>query len=280
MPNCLIIRTAGTNCDVELAHAFTLAGATVRVEHVNALIEDPTALHEADLIGLPGGFSYGDDIAAGRILANRLRHRLEAPFRDAVSRGVPIIGVCNGFQVLIKMGLLPQGAATESQTGTESESEGGATQAATLTNNDHGRFVDRWVPVNTPTSTRCIWTQGLDRFELPIAHGEGKFVASEAVVDRLENNGQIALVYGQNDAGQTDNPNGSHRNIAGICDPSGLIFGLMPHPERYTDPTHHPLWTRQSHDQLAAVGAEGTPGLRIFRNAVAYAETQAATASV
>ncbi len=247
-PNALILRTAGTNCDLELAHAFHIAGATPHRVHLHTLIEEPARVEAFDLIGLPGGFSYGDDIAAGRILANRLRHRLDKPLRDAIDRGVPVIGICNGFQVLVKMGLLPDPHAGR--------------QTATLTDNADGRFVDRWVRLVAPPS-RCVWTRGLDAFELPIAHGEGRFVLErpEAAAE-LEANGQVALRYAAD-----DNPNGSVADIAGVCDPSGLVLGLMPHPERFTHPTHHPRWTRRGDAWLTQTPA----GVRFFENAVAHA---------
>ena len=244
MPTTLIIRTAGTNCDRELAHAFEQAGSETQTLHLNRLIEQPSLIDQFDLIGVPGGFSYGDDIAAGRIFANRLRHRLLEPLQSAVARGVPIFAPCNGFQVLVKMGLLPDPQV--------------ATQTVTLADNHTGRFVDRWVSIQANADSPCIWTQGLDTFDLPIAHGEGRFTAPSEVIERLNSQQQIALRY----AG--DNPNGSVADIAGICDPTGMVLGLMPHPERYTDPTHHPQWTRQSSDVLT----QTAPGLRFFQNAV------------
>lgn len=252
-PNALIIRTAGTNCDRELAHAFELAGAQTRSVHLHALLQQPDLISGADLIGFPGGFSYGDDIAAGRIFANRVRHRLFDAFRAAVDRGVPIIGICNGFQVLVKMGLLPDPAAGR--------------QTATLAENTTGRFIDRWVRVQVPEDTACIWTRGLGTFELPIAHGEGRFVPeSDAVLDQLRQNRQIALRYAAD-----DNPNGSRDDIAGVCDPTGVVFGLMPHPERYTHPTADPQWTRRTAEALA----ETPVGLRVFQNAVGHVRAAA-----
>ena len=146
-PTTLIIRTAGTNGDRELAHAFDQAGATPHTVHLNQLIADPTILDTADLIGFPGGFSYGDDIAAGRIFANRLRHHLLEPLRAAIRRGVPMIGICNGFQVLVKLGLLPEPEADR--------------QLVTLAANTSGRFIDRWVRLVVPQDTVCMWTRGL-----------------------------------------------------------------------------------------------------------------------
>lgn len=246
-PRTLIIRTAGTNCDVELAHAFALAGSTPETIHLHRLIDEPALIDGFDLIGFPGGFSYGDDIAAGRILANRLKHRLLEPLQKAVERGVPMIGVCNGFQVIVKMGLLPDPRKAE--------------QTVTLADNSSGRFIDKWVPLVTDADSVCVWTKGLTSFELPIAHGEGRFhPGSEANLHTLRERKQIALRYASG-----GNPNGSVDDIAGICDPSGLVFGLMPHPERFTDPTNHPQWTR------TPGSLSTTPvGLRIFQNAVEH----------
>jgi phosphoribosylformylglycinamidine synthase len=255
MPNALVIRAAGTNCDTELVRAFTLAGATVRTEHLDRLTAEPDALDEFDLIAFPGGFSYGDDIASGRIFAMRARERLYPALRRAIERGCPILGVCNGFQVLVQVGLLP-GAAGEWPQDRPPE------QTVALTENSGARFVDRWVGVKPEPGSVCVWTRGLDgdadAMRLPVAHGEGRLVTgSPAVLAELEASGRVALRY-------ADNYNGSQNAIAGICDGSGLIFGLMPHPERYLDWSRHPYWTRLPED----VRRGTTPGLRIFQNAV------------
>ncbi len=251
-PLTLILRTAGTNCDRELAHAFQLAGAATETVHLNELIRDPDRLSRYQLIGIPGGFSYGDDIAAGRILANYLRHRLMDPLRAAIDRGVPIIGICNGFQALVKLGLLPD--------------PHDGRQVVTLADNTNGRFLAKWVPMEADPSTRCIWTKGLEQFELPVAHGEGRLtVAEPAVLEQLREQGQIALRYGE---GQ--NPNGSVENIAGLCDPTGLVLGLMPHPERFVHATQPPDWTRRREELLAST----PPGLRFFQNAIAHVRSQ------
>jgi phosphoribosylformylglycinamidine synthase len=255
----LIVRAAGTNCDAELARAFSLAGATVTTIHVDALAADPRPLESADLIGFPGGFSYGDDVASGRIFALRLRRSLYGHLRAAVDRGACVIGVCNGFQVLVQAGLLPGGEGSR------------PTRDAALTDNDTGRFSDRWVGVRPDPESRCVWTRGLaeidapDAMMLPIANGEGRFIAAPATLDRLERDGLVALRYGEP-------VNGSDRDIAGICDATGRVFGLMPHPERYLDWSRHPFWTR-----LAPSARSGpTPGLRIFQNAVASVTAVAA----
>lgn len=258
-PKTLILRNAGVNCDQETAYAFTLAGADVEIIHLNRILENPSIMDGFGILALPGGFSHGDDIAAGKIFANQIHNHLADAFRKFVSAGKPIIGICNGFQVLVKTDLLPGPI-------------GGMTgQTATLAHNDCRSFVDRWIHMNTPANSKCIWTQGISQIDLPIAHGEGKFIpASKAVQQALHDNGQIALFYAKPDGapakGKTPhNPNGSTDDIAGVCDPSGLVFGLMPHPERYVDPTQHPAWTSQS--PLPTQGA----GLQVFINAVNHA---------
>jgi phosphoribosylformylglycinamidine synthase len=247
-PKTLILRTAGTNCDGETQAAFEMAGSTVEKLHLNKVLANPSLLNDYQLLAFPGGFSYGDDIAAGRILANQIMHHLREPLRMFVDAGKPVLGVCNGFQVLVKTDLLPGPIA------------GAQGQTATLTHNDSGRFQCRWVKVK-PVSRKCIWTQNLEEIELPIAHGEGKFVpASEAVRQGLIDSDQIALAY------VGENPNGSAGAIAGVCDASGLVLGLMPHPERYVSALQHPAWTSQC--PLPKAGA----GLALFQNAVRYAE--------
>lgn len=257
-PTTLILRTAGTNCDGETAYAFERAGAATEKLHVNQLLRDPALLDKYQMLALPGGFSYGDDISAGRILANQIAHHLRDAFHAFVDSGRPVIGICNGFQVLVKTDLLPGPLV------------GRSGQTCTLAHNDSGRFTDRWVRLSS-RSRKCIWTGGLENLDLPIAHGEGKFVpADDAVRQALWAEDAVALVYTRPDGSPAaghfpDNPNGSVEDIAGVCDASGLILGLMPHPERYVDPVQHPAWTAQR------PRPEEGAGLRIFRNAVAYA---------
>jgi len=255
-PKTLILRTAGVNCEQETAHAFELAGAKADFLHVNQLLQRPQVMAEYQILAIPGGFSYGDDIAAGRIFANQIRHHLADAFAAFIEAQKPIIGICNGFQVLVKTDLLPGRIA------------GREGQTCTLAHNDCGRFVDRWIHL-AARSQKCVWTAGIDRLELPIAHGEGKFVpADDSIRQELWSNDQVALVYTRPDgspaAGQLpDNPNGSTDDIAGMCDASGLVFGLMPHPERFIDAIQHPAWGRRGR---AGVGE----GLAIFQNAVRH----------
>jgi len=263
-PRALIIRTAGTNCDAELVRAFELAGAASELIHIRALIDDPARFDAFDLIGFPGGFSYGDDVASGRILAMQARERLYPALRAAADRGAAMIGVCNGFQVLVQVGLLPGPGKGEAWP------EGAAPAArVALGENEPPRFVDRWVGVEADGDSSCVWTRGLlgydhrDQAMLPVAHGEGRFIPEDqATLDRLIEHGQVALRY-------RDNPNGSAGDVAGICDASGRIFGLMPHPERYLDWNRHPFWTRL--DRTAC--PERTPGLAMFVGAVEAVRT-------
>ncbi len=249
----LVLRTAGTNCDEETAYAFEKTGAKADRVHINRLVEKPGLLDRYHILALPGGFSYGDDIASGKLLANEIRHRIEDGMRGFVGEGRLILGICNGFQVLAKAGLLPGIRANQIE--------------ATLTFNDSGRFEDRWVVLKAEESP-CVFVRPGEDMYLPVAHGEGKFVVEEEVLADLERAGLIVFRYadaaGRPGAGYPWNPNGSMADIAGICDPSGRVFGLMPHPERHVEPTQHPRWTRES---LAEEG----DGATLFRNAVQYA---------
>ncbi|MFO8008333.1 MAG: phosphoribosylformylglycinamidine synthase I [Candidatus Brocadiia bacterium] len=257
-PRVLVLRAAGTNCDRETDFAFQLAGAETESLHVNALRADPDRLAHFDILALPGGFSYGDDLGAGQVLANELLTKL----RDALDRfldaGKLIVGICNGFQVLVKTGLLPGFERWEQQ--------------ATLTFNDSHRFEDRWIYLKAPEN-RCVMVEDGESLYLPVAHAEGKFVvADESVLERLGDQGQIVYRYTDPDgrpAGYPWNPNGSVDDIAAICDPSGRILGIMPHPERHCLPLQDPRWPRRG------LSEEGE-GLRILRRAVRHAGGQVA----
>jgi len=253
----LILRTAGTNCDMETAYGFEKAGAAPEFLHANRVFGDPSHLDRFQIMAIPGGFTYGDDIASGKVLANELRYKLRDAVQQFVDDGKLIIGICNGFQVLVKSGLLPW--------------ENGASDA-TLTFNDSDKFEARWVHLKACSGNSVFVNEGDDIY-IPVAHGEGKFVTrDDDVLSRLEENGQVVFRYTDpegNLAGYPWNPNGAVGNIAGICDPTGRILGMMPHPERHVEPTQHPRWTR---DGLKAEG----DGLRIFRNAVTYAQANLA----
>ncbi len=254
----LILSGFGINCEAETQTAFERAGAQATRIHLNDLIQSPQLLHEHHILAIPGGFSFGDDVAAGKIFANRLRFRLGEQIKDFVAGGKLVIGICNGFQVMVKMGLLPL-------------FEGEFVQEVTLTHNDSGRFENRWVQTRVDPATRCVWLKGIETLEMPVRHGEGKFVArDEATLDRLRVKGQVALRYARSDgapAGGTfpANPNGSTDDVAGICDPTGRVLGLMPHHEAYLEATNHPRWTRDARQNEGA-------GLRVFRNAVEYVQ--------
>ena len=253
----LIIRAAGTNCDVELADAFRLAGARPLLHHLHTLTAEPSLLADADILAFPGGFTYGDDVAAGRLLASRLGADtpLGQALRQRVADGVPVLGICNGFQVLVKAGLLP-----DPQEGR---------QTVSLVETSRGRFDDRWIGVRVPPGARCIWTRGLpERFDLPVANAEGRFVAPPEVLHRLQDRGQVALTYAGGEAA-----NGSAGGVAGLCDPTGLVFGLMPHPERAVRARQLPGFSAGS--DLVEDQAEGLPGLAMLKAAVAYARGQA-----
>lgn len=249
-PRILILRAPGTNCDAETGHAFELAGGSPDIVHVNRLLESPALIADYQVLCIPGGFSYGDDVAAGKILANQIRHHLADVLAEFRAAGKLILGICNGFQVLIKSDLL------------DVDDDQGPT--ASLTWNDSGRFMDRWVGLRN-VGDRCVFLQGITDFTLRITCAEGKFVTRDAEsLARLEANGQLVLRYAPVAGVQEPyNPNGSMGNVAGLCDKSGRVFGLMPHPESYIDFTQHPHWTRRS-DR-----GEGQ-GLAIFRNAVRY----------
>ena len=297
----LVLRAAGTNCDQETAFAFERAGATVDLVHVNRLVETRVALHAYHAFVLPGGFTYGDDVAAGRILANELKHRLGAELLRFVDDGKLILGICNGFQALVKMGLLPgrlpaprpvravpralAAKAGPEQDEDDLEGEGPEPvvplpplpQDVTLTYNDSGRFEDRWVYLKVCSKLSEFIREG-DLLQLPVAHGEGKFVPrDESVLRSLQEGDQLVLRYVAPDgspAGYPCNPNGSVDGVAGICDPTGRIFGLMPHPERHAAVVQHPRWTRLSGPGtgLYPVPSKDGAGLQIFRNGVQWVE--------
>ncbi len=253
----LVLRTAGTNCDKETAFAFETFGAQVDLVHINELFNKKVFLRDYHILALPGGFSYGDDIEAGRLLANELRLRLGDDIAQFIADGKLMIGICNGFQILAKAGILPGPLNGEKD----------LSQTATLMNNDSGKFEDRWIYLKV--DGKSPWLQGLpNRIFLPVAHGEGKFVTQdETILGKLKANDQIAFRYCSAEDGKPDypeNPNGSVDDIAGVTDKTGRILGLMPHPERHFLFIHHPFWTR-----LPKNGKFGD-GAKIFENGVKY----------
>jgi phosphoribosylformylglycinamidine synthase len=231
----LVLRTAGTNCDRETCIALERAGATVALEHVQRLIETPSLFEDCALLVVPGGFSYGDDVAAGRILGYELRQHLAAPVREFVDSGGFVLGVCNGFQVLVDTGLLQPA---------------GEQRSFALSGNSGGRFECRWVHLRVEDSA-CAWLEPGTITPMPVAHAEGRFlVRSEHALEELERRRQIVLTYvdparpAAESCSYPHNPNGSLKDVAGICDPTGRVLGLMPHPERNITPWNHPHWTR------------------------------------
>jgi len=236
MTNILILRSPGTNCDLETAYAFEQAGGKVQRLHINRVLEKPELLREFQVLCLPGGFSFGDDISAGKILANLLKNRLSGALQKFKDAGNLILGIGNGFQVLLKSGLL------------------GEQLPATLTWNPSGVFTTQWVRLRAEDS-QCVFLRGVESLYLPIAHAQGRFAG------RLAHSEQVALKYVPG-----DNPDGSQDDIAGICDATGRVFGLMPHPERYIDPSQHPHWTRIAPKERPRFG----DGFKLFQNVIEY----------
>lgn len=241
----------GINCEQETSEAFRAAGAVVDTLHLNDLVAEPKRLATARILALAGGFSFGDHLGAGRALANRLRTRLPQ-LLDFVADGGLVLGICNGFQTMVHLGLLPDGPGRKTEIG--------------LTANHHGEFYDGWVTLAADSKSPCVFTRGIDRLEVPVRHGEGRLVAEAAMLARLDAEHLVPLRYVDPEGEPTDafpaNPNGSALAAAGVCDVSGRIFGLMPHPEAFLHAENHPAWRRR---------AIQPQGLKIFENAVAAA---------
>ncbi len=271
-PTACVLRAPGTNCDDETAFAFQSCGAEADRVHLFRLLEKPDLLSSYQILCIPGGFSYGDDIGAGVIFANQLRGHLGDVIGEFLQADKLVLGICNGFQVLLKSGILP-GGATEWPPAADRE------PAATLTWNNNGKYTARWVNLRIE-SERSVFLRGIDEIELPVAHAEGKFVTrDEAILSQWRESSQIALCYQSRNGSTTSardgmesggcsspaNPNGSVANIAGVSDPTGRVLGLMPHPERFIHATQHPNWTRRG------LNGEGEgEGVKLFRNAVEY----------
>ena len=243
----LILRAPGTNCDEETAFAFEQAGSVVDSAHVNQLVRREKPLSPYQILVIPGGFTYGDDVSAGKILANELRLKLGEDIQRFVDDGKLILGICNGLQVLVKASILPPLVDGD--------------HSLTLAGNDSNRFECRWVYLRVNEESPCLFTRGMTTMYLPVAHGEGKVMAEAETLGRLNVVVRYADESGNVKAGYPYNPNGSVDNIAGICDASGRIFGLMPHPERFIRWTQHPRWTREPPREYG-------DGFGIFLNAV------------
>lgn len=251
-PKVIVLRAPGTNCDAETAFAFEHCGAGAERVHLFRVLERPELLREFQILCVPGGFSYGDDVGAGAIFGGQLRSRLSEALREFLTADKLALGICNGFQVLMRSGILPGG--TENWPPRD-----GDRPTATLTWNDNGRYTARWVRLKTAGSS-SVFLRGIDQIELPVAHAEGKIVVrDDSVLRGWRERRQIALCYDP-----ADNPNGSTADIAGLSDPTGRVLGLMPHPERHIHATQHPQWTRHGLD------AEEGAGMQVFRNAVEY----------
>ena len=271
-PRVCVLRAPGTNCDPETAHAFEMCGAKAERVHLLRVLEDPAVLAGFQALCIPGGFSYGDDIGAGVIFSNHLRGRLSDALQEFLTADKLVLGICNGFQTLLKSGILHNGAA-----GISADSD--AEPEATLTWNDNGRYTSLWVNLAN-LSDNNVFLRGIDQIEMPLAHAEGRLVVRDpAILETWKKNGQAALCYcsPQAETNSKDNPdrwltekleypvnpNGSFANIAGLGDATGRVLGLMPHPERFIHATQHPEWTRRK------LRGEGD-GLKLFRNAVEY----------
>jgi phosphoribosylformylglycinamidine synthase len=253
----LILRSPGINCDLETERAWELAGASATRVHIGRLIEQPNTVNDYQVMTIPGGFSYGDDIAAGRILAAQVKRHLLGQVQALIDADKLVLGICNGFQTLVQIGVLP------------ARTDGQQPRRCTIAGNEPPGFQDRWVYLRAPAG-KCVFLEQGKTYEMPIAHGEGRVAFTDpADYEALVRNGQDALVYagppdGQSDLhGQPANPNGSTGDIAGLCDDTGRVLGLMPHPERFVTWTQHPCWTAQPERE------EGD-GLALFRRAVAY----------
>lgn len=263
----LVLAGYGLNCDYETAYAFELAGAKAVRVHMNSLIDGTIKPEDFHIMAFVGGFGWGDDHGAGVVQAVKLKTKIGNKIIDFIGNGNLVIGICNGFQAIVNMGLLP---------GFDNNY---TARSVALTFNDCGNFRDDWVYLKVNSASPCVFSKGIDNIELPVRHGEGKFYSDEATIRRLVENNQIAIQYALPDWSEAGgkfpyNPNGSIRDIAGICDLSGRVFGLMPHPEAYNHFTNHPDWTRRKEEAKRSGKdihlSEPTAGIRIFKNAVNY----------
>jgi phosphoribosylformylglycinamidine synthase I len=256
----LVLTGLGLNCEVETAEAFRLVGASPERVHLLDLLEGAADKKLADyqIIAFVGGFAFGDHLGAGSVFANKIRWRLYDQLVRFIHGGGLALGICNGFQTMVRLGMVP---------GFDGDYR---TPRATLAPNDRLGYRDSWVRLKADPQSPCVWTRGIDQIDLPTRHGEGKFLAADdAILERLQQGHQIAVRYVDEDGIPTEewpaNPNGSVGAIAGICDPTGRLFGLMPHPDAYLYPFQHPLWSRRK--LFGGVPDEGA-GLAIFRNGV------------
>jgi len=256
----------GLNCDNETAYVFELAGAKVTRVHINSLIDGSASLDDFKIMVFGGGFSWGDDHGAGVIQAVRMKTNIGESILEFIEKGNLVLGICNGFQALVNLGLLP---------GFDNDYK---KRSVAITFNDCGRFRNDWVYLKVNQKSNCIFTKGLDKLEFPVRHGEGKFYSDSQTIERLIKNNQVAVRYAMDDGNPAEgrfpfNPNGSLYDIAGICDPTGRIFGMMPHPEALNHFTNHPHWTRIKEKAKREKGdfdSGPTIGISIFKNAADY----------
>lgn len=259
-PKVLIITGYGVNCEAESKVAWEKAGATCETVHLNDLLDNPAQLNDFGGLMFIGGFSYGDHMTSGHVFAGRVKHHMQAELQQFIDDGKLIMGICNGFQVMVKMGLLP---------GLDNEY---FEPKVALMQNDCGHFQNYWVTLKANEKSPCVFTKGIDTIPVPIRHGEGKIFTLETdVLEKLESLGCAAVRYADVDGNPTQefpaNPNGSLNAIAGLCDPTGRVFGMMPHPEAYLFAENHPNWDQQKLD--GALPKDGL-GLKLFQNAVDY----------
>ena len=268
MVQALILTGFGINCEEEFAAAYRLAGAEATIVHLNQVLHGQVSIHDFDILNFPGGFSFGDDLGSGVVLANKLRYRQNGPdgrtllddIKQFIANGKFVFGICNGFQVLVKLGLLPNMG-------------GNVTPEVTLTHNASGRYEDRWVTLRVNPTSNTPFLKGIETLEVPVRHGEGRLVIPDAATQAaIEDAGLNCLTYADFDGGATDvypfNPNGAALNCAGLTDTTGQVFGLMPHPEAFLSAYNHPDWTRLRRQNPEA--SEEGEGLKIFQNIVAH----------
>jgi phosphoribosylformylglycinamidine synthase subunit PurQ / glutaminase len=269
-PKALVLTGFGLNCDWETTHALELAGAEAHRVHINQLVKgeeigEIARLEDYQIFAFIGGFSWGDDHGAGVIFATKLLYNIGEDILRFIEEGNLVIGICNGYQAMVNVGLLP---------GFDGDYR---SRTVALIGNDCGNFRDQWVHLKVETGSPCVFTRGLEHLELPVRHGEGKFYAEESVIKDLEEKNQVVVRYADSEGDSAngsypENPNGSMNDIAGICDSTGRVFGLMPHSEAYNHWTNHPNWTRLK--ERYRRGGEPYPqegyGIQIFRNAVEY----------
>lgn len=263
--NALVLTGYGLNCDVETAHACELAGARARCVHINDVISGAVALDDFQIMVFIGGFSWGDDHGAGVIQAVRMKKNAGDKLLEFIDSGNLVLGICNGFQTLVNLGLLPGFDGNYKD------------RSVALTHNDCGNFRDDWVHLQINQASPCVFTKGIDHLELPVRHGEGKLIADDPIIDRLVQQNQVVCRYATREGTPAQgrfpaNPNGSIQDMAGICDPTGRVFGLMPHPEAFNHPANHPDWPLIKQSSIGHLQAEGlhVTGVRIFENAVQY----------